>query len=576
MKRAEQAKTPQQSEMPDITPHIRFAPDTGHIHLFDQRMLLMHGFSLGEMRRELIARMGVDEARKMFMRLGYQQGIEDQIRLRELTQSDIQQCLALGPRLREIEGFVRNLPLQQMQYSPDKSFYADYVWSASWEAEAQLEHIGPSGEAACWMMVGYANGFCTSLLGKPIVWREVECVAMGHAHCRVIGKPLEEWDNPEEDVHFLRIEDFVDGPAPASASQTLGKKYGRASQAVELGELIGASAGFNAVVQLLKKVAPTDATVLFLGESGVGKERFSRTLHAIGPRAEHPFVSVNCAAIPAELVEAELFGVEKGAYTHATASRPGKFERANGGTLFLDEIGCLPYAAQGKLLRVLQEQEIERVGDTRSRRIDVRVVAATNQDLRRDVQEGRFRRDLYYRLNVFPVEIPPLRERRDDIPLLLNLFLDRYSRKFAKKIVGLSEKAFDAIWAYDWPGNVRELENMVERAIILADEGGRLDMAQLFTGGEQLGSQGFSVSPVGGLVSVDQRSIEEAGALDQVLDMLLDAEVGMDQIEQHVLARALVRSRGNVSATARSLKLGRGQLQYRLAKFQQQTKKSEE
>ena len=554
----------------DLSAHVRFAPDTGHILLFDQRMLLMHGFSLGEMRRELIARMGMIEAREMFMRLGYQQGIEDQARIRTLTGGDIAECLVLGPRMREIEGFVRNLPLQKMEYKQDGPFYADYVWSASWEADAHLQHVGLSGEPACWMMTGYANGFCTALMGTPIVWREVECVAMGHSHCRVIGKPLDQWDDPAKDVSFLRIEEFVDLTPGHRAGLGVCKPgiTPPRERTTSFGELIGASAGFNAVVQLLKKVAPTDATVLFLGESGVGKEQLSRTLHSIGPRAEAPFISVNCAAIPSELVEAELFGVEKGAYTSATQSRPGRFERADGGTLFLDEIGCLPLPAQGKLLRALQEQEIERIGDTRARHVDVRVVAATNQDLRQDVAEGRFRADLFYRLNVFPIEIPPLRNRRDDIPLLLNLFLDRYCRRFKKAVTGISEKAFDALWSYPWPGNVRELENLIERAVILVDEGGRIDIPHLFAGGEQLGNHLFSVSPVGELVNAFQQEGrgDSQSPMNSLLDMVLDQVPSFDDLEQKLIDRALARAKGNVSAAARMLKLGRGQMQYRMTK----------
>ena len=553
----------------NLPAHVRFAPDTGHILLFDQRMLLIHGFSLGEMRRELIARMGIDDAREMFTRLGYQQGLEDQTRIRDITGGNVEETLLLGPRLREIEGFVRNQPLQKMQYKPGQPFYADYVWSASWEAEAHLKHVGISGEPACWMMVGYANGFCTSLLGTPIVWREVECVAMGHPHCRVIGKPLDQWDDAEKDLAFLRIEEFVDLPHGQGRTGVRRPDFTPPPEKTStFGELIGASAGFNAVVQLLTKVAPTDATVLFLGESGVGKERFSKILHSIGPRADAPFISVNCAAIPSELVESELFGVEKGAFTSATQSRPGRFERADGGTLFLDEIGCLPLPAQGKLLRALQEREIERVGDTGPRKVDVRVVAATSRDLRSDVAEGRFRADLFYRLNVFPIEIPPLRQRRADIPLLLNVFLERYCRRFRKSLTGISEKAFDALWSYAWPGNVRELENLVERAVILADEGGRIDINHLFAGGEQLGDHLFNVSPVGELVNTFMRKQSEGAndSLNGLLDNVLDHVPDLADLEQLLIDRAVARNDGNVSAAARYLGLGRGQIQYRIAK----------
>src|SRR5690606_21765815 len=290
--------------------NVRFAPDSGQILLFDQRMLLMHGFSLAALRRELIERMGLERTRELFTRLGYQQGMEDARGLREQEGSDLTRTLALGPRLREIEGFVRNQAVDRMQFNTESGeFWGDYYWQASWEAEAHLHHFGISGAPACWMMTGYACGFTTALMGRPILWRELECVATGHARCRVIGQPLEECEDAEEHLRFLQIEDFVSAPRRSPRPAPVRGASPEAAPESVLPDLIGASAGFNAVAHLIKRVAPTDATVLFLGESGVGKERFSKTLHAIGPRAGKPFVSINCAAIPNELVEAELFGV---------------------------------------------------------------------------------------------------------------------------------------------------------------------------------------------------------------------------------------------------------------------------
>jgi transcriptional regulator with GAF, ATPase, and Fis domain len=329
-----------------------------------------------------------------------------------------------------------------------------------------------------------------------------------------------------------------------------------------LPDLVGASAPFNAVVHKIKRVATTDATVLFLGESGVGKERFTKTLHAISRRAEGPLVSLNCAAIPAELVEAELFGVEKGAYTGATVARPGKFERAEGGTIFLDEISSLPLSAQGKLLRVLQEREVERVGDTRVRRVDVRVVAAANRDLRAEVAAGRFREDLFFRLNVFPIEIPPLRERREDIPLLVNVFVKRTTERLGKTISGLTQRATEALWAYDWPGNVRELENIIERAVILADEGGTLDVRHLFSGEEALAPWMLHLAADGHLAT----DTPTAPPVPNDLGALLAQSGGLEKLETQLFDYALKSSNGNISAAARLLKLRRGQLEYRLKK----------
>lgn len=558
-----------------LTEHLRFSPDAGHIVLFDQRMLLMHASSFAELRRELIQQLGMAKARELFQRLGYQQGFEDGRHLRQVGRLDREALLALGPRLREIEGFVRNQPIDDMLFDGEhKDFWGNYHWNASWEAEAHLRHCGVCGEPACWMMTGYASGYCTATLGMPVLWRELECVAMGHAQCRVVGRPVASWEDlAAHEIAFLQIEDFVDAPPHGAAREPRRAHAPRtprpASAALhpEFGDFVGASASFNAVANLVRRVAVTDSTVLFRGESGVGKERFARALHSISRRREAAMVVINCAAIPPDLVEAELFGVEKGAYTGADHARPGRFERAHGGTVFLDEINSLPLPAQGKLLRALQEREIERVGDIRVRRVDVRVVAASNRDLRAEVEAGRFREDLFYRLNVFPIVIPPLRERREDIPLLVALFLERSMARCQKKVSGLTPRAYDALWDYGWPGNVRELENMIERAVILAEEDGAIDVQHLFSGGETLSLRSMSVGRHGGLVRpAGSEAASAPSGIGHLADALLDQALSFDEIESLLFDRALERSGGNVSAAARMLQMRRGQVEYRLKK----------
>jgi two-component system NtrC family response regulator len=231
--------------------------------------------------------------------------------------------------------------------------------------------------------------------------------------------------------------------------------------------VIGESGGMQEVLSLVRRVAPSDATVLIRGESGTGKELIAKAIHYASPRAAGPLVRVNCAALPETLLESELFGHEKGAFTGAVAARKGRFELADGGSLFLDEIGDLPLHLQVKLLRVLQEREIERVGSARPQAVDVRVLAATHRNLEALVPEGRFRDDLYYRINVVTISLPPLRERREDLPLLIDLFLRRFSAKSDKPVAGLSAEAREALLRYDYPGNVRELENLIERAVVL-------------------------------------------------------------------------------------------------------------
>ena len=238
---------------------------------------------------------------------------------------------------------------------------------------------------------------------------------------------------------------------------------------------MGRSPAFLKATGLLRKAAATQVTVLLSGETGVGKERFARALHALSPRATKPFVAVNCAALPGNLVESELFGTEKGAYTGADTARAGRFERAHGGTLFLDELGELPLPAQAKLLRVLQDGQVERLGGTQPRQVDVRLVAATHVDLLDAVRAGRFRQDLYYRLNVYPIRIPPLRERLDDIEAFAQHLLQRFATQHDKHISGFTDHALLALRGYDWPGNVRELENLIERGVILADPGQPVD-----------------------------------------------------------------------------------------------------
>jgi transcriptional regulator with GAF, ATPase, and Fis domain len=328
---------------------------------------------------------------------------------------------------------------------------------------------------------------------------------------------------------------------------------------------------------MVGRVAPTHATVLFLGESGVGKDVFARAVHRLSPRSGKAFVALNCASLPEQLVESELFGAERGAYTGALHSRLGRFERADGGTLFLDEIGTLSASAQAKLLRALQEGEIERLGDTQIRRVDVRVVAATNVDLREEVRAGRFREDLFFRLNVFPIRIPPLRERREDIPLLMNHFLAKFTQRHQRTLTGFTQRAIDAMLTYDWPGNIRELENVIERGVILGTENRAIDAPQLFTSGERLGDRRFAVNLDGKLVATDPSKLLSDSASDSAVDRvskrisnLLLGEgddtdsVSLDDIETTLLKKAIERARGNVAAAARLLGITRPQMVYRL------------
>jgi len=261
-------------------------------------------------------------------------------------------------------------------------------------------------------------------------------------------------------------------------------------------EIVGTSAALQRVLSLVSKVAPTDASVLVTGETGTGKELVARAIHRRSHRCSRAFVSVNCAAIPRDLIASELFGHEKGSFTGALQRRLGRFEMAEGGTIFLDEVGELPLGTQIALLRVLQEQEFERVGGTRSIQTNVRVIAATNRDLQAAIHAGSFRSDLFYRLNVFPIEIPPLRERPADIPVLVDYFLDRCARNVGKNIRGVNKKSLELLQSYPWPGNIRELQNVIERSVIMCEtENFSVDetwLAQQGVASESKGQSDFS------------------------------------------------------------------------------------
>jgi two-component system, NtrC family, response regulator HydG len=291
--------------------------------------------------------------------------------------------------------------------------------------------------------------------------------------------------------------------------------------------LVGQSPAFRAMMDTLRQAAPSTATVLLLGESGTGKELAARALHEASSRARGPFVAVNCGALPESILEAELFGVERGAFTGAVARREGRFERAHGGTLFLDEVGEMPLTAQVKLLRVLQEGELERLGGTQTVKVDVRIVAATNKDLQREVAEGRFREDLYYRLNVVEVRIPALASRREDIPLLADAFLRRYAAKNSKALRGFSPEALQALENYAWPGNVRELEHAVERAVVLA-RGDVLEASDL--------PESVRKGP--------------AGSASQ---LVIPIGTPMEEIERRVIHETLRHTRGDKTLAARLL-----------------------
>ncbi|MFL5380686.1 MAG: sigma-54-dependent transcriptional regulator [Myxococcales bacterium] len=318
-------------------------------------------------------------------------------------------------------------------------------------------------------------------------------------------------------------------------------------------EIVGKGPRMQELQQIIAKVADAPSTVLIQGESGTGKELVATALHEMSARRERPFIKINCAAIPRELVEAELFGFEKGAFTGAVQSKPGRFELADGGTLFLDEIGEIPVEMQVKLLRAIQESEFERVGGVKTTKVEVRLVAATSRDLGKEIAAARFREDLYYRLNVVPIFLPPLRERREDIPLLVEHFREKYNARLRKNVEKIEDDALTCLMAYSWPGNIRELENVLERTI-------------LFTEGPHIRLQDLPPSLRKAAVESPPPLQESAssgppGPLKEIVKEQVQA------IERDLIVRGLEVTGGNVTRTARLLKISRKSLQMKMKEF---------
>jgi DNA-binding NtrC family response regulator len=330
----------------------------------------------------------------------------------------------------------------------------------------------------------------------------------------------------ELDVRSLRDENRM-------LKEELGRKYCYPN-------IVAGSKRMQDVLAIVERVAPTNSTILIGGESGVGKELIARAIHQRSRRASGPFVKINCTAIPENLLESELFGYEKGAFTGATASKPGKFELADKGSLFLDEIGDVPQGVQAKLLRVLQEREFERLGSVRTLKVDVRLIAATNRDLRAALEEGTFREDLYYRLNVVPINLPPLREHKEDLPDLVAHFLARYRKDSGREIHGVTPECLRVLMSFHWPGNVRELENIIERAAAFAS-GDRIEASDIH--------------------------LDPAPAKGNAAGGFLPPGMTLDQWEDEIIREALRRSAGNKSQAARLLGLSRNALRYRLSRI---------
>lgn len=533
----------------DLADRLRFSPDLGRIWRDGERCVLMSSNALTMVRAELIEGLGLAKAQRLFWEIGYSEGGRCALTAKELRPDrNFLDAFAVGPQAHALTGFGWTEIVSLHNDEQRGQFEGTFLVHDSFEAVTHLATNEVNTDPVCWMQAGFASGFASTFAGQPIEIREVECQGMGDPACLLRGKPAGEWTQEAQETH-ANLSPYRTGDGC--------KVFGEQT-------VLGMSAGFLAVQSIIERTAATNATLLFLGETGVGKEIFARMAHALSDRRDSPFVALNCAAIPEGLIEAELFGVAKGAYTGAVAARPGRFELADGGTLFLDEISMLSPMAQGKLLRVIQEGEFERVGEVKTRKVDLRLMAASNVDLRQAVEAGSFRADLYYRLSTMPVNVPPLRKRREDIPGLIEYFRSKYAQKHNRTVTGFTNRALNALLAYDYPGNVRELERMVERAVLLVEQGQAIDLRNLFLADQakDIGDT-YSLGDDGRV----EPQFELTGLARRVFDGLKQGSAELAELEDEIFLLAVDDAQGNIAQAARNLGLTRRQLAFRLEKI---------
>lgn len=546
---------------------LHFDLPEGLIWLDHSRVMLTHAGWLEQLRAELVPLLGYHQARALLTRLGYSAGCRDaKASLERNPNQTWEEMLLTGGQMHTLHGLVSaaagNVDLDEAT----RRCHIEFIWKNSIERIGEDERRFHNAESGCWMTVGYASGFLTTCYGAPVLFRELACCSSGHDHCRGIAKFADQWEDGGEDTAYLSAL-HVDGNGsvvlPAVAS------FQREHVETPDGDgaiVVGRSTAFNAVQHKVNQVADTRATVLLLGESGVGKSVFASQIHERSTRCAKPFVEVNCAAIPDNLLEAELFGVEKGAFTGAGAARPGRFEEAKGGTIFLDEIGTLSLMSQGKLLRVLQNQKFERLGSNRTIHADVRVVAATNEDLETAVQEKRFRADLYYRLNVFPIHVPALRQRKDDLPVLIDHFVRVFSERHERGVAGISGRAYRMLLAHNWPGNIRELENVIERAVIMCQRGEMLEVSHFPQ--SQLADAAKRLMQLDGTGNLAGDADDRENRPAAILEMLSGNNLDLAGLERMAIEAALSATNDNVARAAKLLGVTRAQIDYRLKKWQ--------
>jgi DNA-binding NtrC family response regulator len=533
---------------------LSFEPQGGIIRFAGERAVVMDVVALGLLRKELIDTMGARAARGVLTRMGFAHGWRTAAALKDSIPWDSERAWRVaGGRLHTLQGMMIFEPLEVIEggeAAPGQALRAQARWRRSYEAEQHRLHLGAADEPVCWTLCGFASGYLSYVNQAEIYCLEVACEGCGAPHCQMLAQTREAWgDEIAPHLPYYRAEE-LDASLQRLVGElkqceaALGRKRAdldaAASPPLDLSGLVVQSDPMRRVVERAQRVARFDTTVLITGESGTGKELLSRKIHAWSERAAGPFVAVNCGALTETLLESELFGHARGAFTGATRDHKGLFEAAQGGTILLDEVGEVSPAMQVKLLRALQEREVRRVGETAPRRFDARVIAATNRDLAREVEAGAFRQDLYFRLKVMELHLPPLRQRREDVLPIARSMIEHAAKRLRRAPVCFSTAAADQLLRYPWPGNVRELENAIEHALILAD-GERIEPHDL--------------------------PEEVRAAAAQPAPFTDSPATPLHALERYAILAALTRHQGNRAAAARDLAIGEATLYRRLKQY---------